>query len=177
MFAVGCPNGFPALAGANVEVDMHKLEYLTFDKLIIAPDLMDHHIRWHITRTRLTALCRDLASLGTTFVVVETLEELREQVLAAMVLLTDAQRTVSLADVHVLGTATGTWWDHITPRRADTDHAVLSHLRFLITGAWHDNGYTQQPFASLVEAIIRPADANSSAARQSGNVLACLRER
>ena len=31
-----------------------------------------------------------------------------------MMLLTDAQRTVTLADVHVLGTATGTWWDHIT---------------------------------------------------------------
>ena len=71
MFAVGCPQGFPALAGANVDMSMHKIEYLLFDKLIMAPDLMDHHVRWHLTRTRLTALCRDIANVGTAFVVVD----------------------------------------------------------------------------------------------------------
>ena len=54
IFAVACPKGMPAPVAGNVKLTQHIFEYLTFDGFIIAEDLMDHDVRWHIQRGRWT---------------------------------------------------------------------------------------------------------------------------
>ena len=68
------------------------------------------------------------------------------------------ERTLSKADTYENAAVTNTWLDHITPFRArqqDADNQVLGHMRMLIMpGAWHSDGFTAEPFASAVEAIV-----------------------
>ena len=125
------------MAGGMIMIEMRTIEYLIFDDLVFANDLLDHHIHFYVQPSWLCTFFYNLAAIAT-LQPVDTWEELREQIHNCMIFMDAKLRTVKLSDVYVEQTPTNTWYDHITPRRArgqDASNQVLGHLRFLVTGA------------------------------------------
>ena len=108
----------------------------------------------------------------------DSVMQLRTRIHEAMQALSEGDRTLHAHDVIVNTTDTGTWWEHISPRRLraeDSHNAVLSQLRNMVTGHWGLGSHQQDPFQSALDLLVPTAFTTRTPAAQAAGVIAHLR--
>ena len=126
----------PAPAGGKVAITMHLVEFLVMSLVIFHQDLDTMAPNWFIKLSWLSALWAAMMNAGMESGRAEHPQELRSRIHSTMQALPDTDRTLRTADVIVNSKPTGTWWEHISPRRlraGDAFNTVFSQLRNMVT--------------------------------------------
>ena len=141
----------------NVDPTMHFVEYLLLEDAELESSLLDGAPNFTIHPDRATRFFKDLLGVGLSFDEVRSSEAAKREIRRCFKLLSADQRRLTEAEVLREVNPTETWLDAIKVRRlrgADDSNAVLLQLRQLLPGIWHEDGFNQEPFDSLVQWLI-----------------------
>ena len=147
----------PAPVAGSVKITMHLVEYLILSRTIIHPNLDSKAPNWFIKTLWLSALWAAMLNNGMQSGRAETIAQLRTRIQAAMESIPNDERTLDESGVVLNATPTGSWWEHISPRRlraGDAHNTVLSQLRNMVTGHWGPNSHKADPFQSALDLLV-----------------------
>ena len=168
----------PAPVAGRVKITMHLVEFLITSPIIIHEDLDSMAPNWFIKNAWLSALRAAMLNAGMESGRAENIQQLRTRIQTAMKNVSDVDRTLHASDVIFNATPTGTWWEHISPRRlraGDAQNTVLSQLRNMVTGHWGANSHQTDPFQSALDLLVPTAFAARTPAAQAAGVIAHMR--
>jgi hypothetical protein len=168
----------PAPAGGKVTITMHLVEFLIMSLVIFHQDLDTMAPNWFIKLSWLSALWAAMMNAGMESGRAEHPQQLRSRIHSTMQALSDTDRTLRTADVIVNSKPTGTWWEHISPRRlraGDAFNTVFSQLRNMVTGHWGEDAHEEDPFQSALDLLVPTPFAQRTPAAQAAGVIAHMR--
>ena len=168
----------PAPVAGRVSLTMNLVEFLVTSLIIIHQDLDAVAPNWFIRLAWLSALWAAMLNAGMESGRADNFQQLRTRIQSAMQTLSDADRTLHITDVVFNATPTGTWWEHISPRRlraGDAHNTVLSQLRNMMTGHWGNNSHQVDPFQSALDLLVPTTFAARTPAAQAAGVIAHMR--